>query len=271
MNWPVFFKRTGTAIIYAAVMLAGLLIPDPFAIIVLALLIQFLCLREFFTIMEKIIPDLYFSGFFRGSVQILGVILQIGIGISFFRLEGMQIPVLIPLIIFLPAVLSKKTRLKEALAALLGLLYICIPMAALVSMRGLHYAFPLALVLMIWVNDTMAYISGSFFGKTPFSPISPKKTWEGTIGGAVLTLAVTAIWMWLSPMKEISGYVWIGLAVVAVVAGTAGDLLESKLKRLAGVKDSGNILPGHGGALDRFDSLLAALPFAYCFIVWVLN
>lgn len=269
MNWPTFFKRLASAIVFATVMMAGLLISDPYAIIILALLIQFLCLREFLAMMEKIHQDLYFSKVFRWGVQVLGVWALIGF--IFFQMQLVIILLPVPLIIFLPSVLSKKTKLMEALFALAGLLYVCLPMAALVTMRNLHFSLPLALVLMIWMNDTMAYLTGSFLGKTPFSPISPKKTWEGIIGGAVLTLAGTALWAWYSPLHAIPGYVWMGLAVIAVVGGTAGDLLESKLKRLAGIKDSGNIMPGHGGALDRFDSLLASLPFALCFVAFTIG
>ncbi len=116
---------------------------------------------------------------------------------------------------------------------------------------------------MIWMNDTMAYLVGSLIGKTPFSEISPKKTWEGTAGGALLTILGAAVWGYYSPYYKMAD--WMMLALCAAVAGTAGDLLESRLKRLANVKDSGSIMPGHGGALDRFDSLLAAVPFAYCY------
>jgi phosphatidate cytidylyltransferase len=123
---------------------------------------------------------------------------------------------------------------------------------------------PIALILMIWINDTMAYLVGSFIGKTPFSPISPKKTWEGTAGGALLTIAAAIAYGYFSHSQYAMQH-WIALALCAAVAGTLGDLLESKLKRMAGVKDSGAIMPGHGGALDRFDSLLVAAPFAYVY------
>lgn len=116
---------------------------------------------------------------------------------------------------------------------------------------------------MIWMNDTMAYLVGSFIGKTPFSKISPKKTWEGTAGGAILTIVGAAVWGYYSPYYQMVD--WMALALCASVAGTAGDLFESKLKRLADVKDSGAMMPGHGGALDRFDSLLVATPFAFCY------
>src|SRR5690606_15027221 len=136
----------------------------------------------------------------------------------------------------------------------------------------IHWVLPLALILMIWMNDTMAYIVGSFIGKRPFSSISPKKTWEGSIGGAVLTLGGTGIWAYYSPLDAaFAAQDWFALALIAVMAGTAGDLFESKLKRLAQVKDSGAIMPGHGGALDRFDSLLVSLPFAFCYICFFVH
>lgn len=260
MNWPVFFKRLGSAIVFAAIMMAGLLIADPFAIIILALLIQFLCLREYFNIITHIFPNVQFSSLLRASVQILGVLVVLGL--VFFQTAFVFILLPVPVLVLLFTVLSRKSMLTEALAVLAGLLYVSLPMASLITLRTIHIAFPLALILMIWMNDTMAYITGSFFGKTPFSEISPKKTWEGTIGGALLTFIGAGIWAWFSPLHAVSSLLWLSFAVIAAFAGTAGDLLESKLKRMAGIKDSGNVMPGHGGALDRFDSLLVCLPFA---------
>ena len=126
------------------------------------------------------------------------------------------------------------------------------------------WMLPVILIASIWINDTMAYIVGSFIGKTPFSKISPKKTWEGTIGGAVLAIvAVTVFCHFYVPLND---KIVAGIAAIAAIVGTAGDLLESKLKRMAGVKDSGSIMPGHGGFLDRFDSLLLATPFVWLFL-----
>jgi phosphatidate cytidylyltransferase len=123
------------------------------------------------------------------------------------------------------------------------------------------YAMPLIIIATIWLNDTMAYLVGSFIGKTPLSPISPKKTWEGTIGGILVSILLVTLgatmWIKADPVSVAS------VAAVTAVAGTFGDLLESKIKRLAGVKDSGHFMPGHGGFLDRFDSLLVATPFAW--------
>ena len=126
---------------------------------------------------------------------------------------------------------------------------------------------PCAVIFSMWINDTMAYIVGSFIGKTPFSPISPKKTWEGTIGGGILCVAIITIaGSTLSISKYINFTHWLFIGILCAVFGTLGDLLESKMKRMAGVKDSGNILPGHGGFLDRFDSMLLAAPIIAFYI-----
>lgn len=266
MNWPVFFTRLGSAIVFAIIMMFGLLYSDPFAIIALALLIQFLCIREFFKLLQAIFPGAWYPGWLLWLTQGAGILVVLSIPLMGSTPQPAIIAAIVPVLLLLSTVLHKKTGLTAGLTAIAALVYISLPMAFLVTLRtGFHFAIPLALILMIWMNDTMAYIVGSFIGKTPFSAISPKKTWEGTAGGALLTIAGAAVWGWYSPLKAYSMTDWMVLALLAAVAGTAGDLLESKLKRLAGVKDSGNIMPGHGGALDRFDSLLVTLPFAFCY------
>jgi phosphatidate cytidylyltransferase len=126
--------------------------------------------------------------------------------------------------------------------------------------------FPCAIIFSVWINDTMAYIVGSLIGKTPFSKISPNKTWEGTGGGAVLCIVVIAILGSVVPAaKHIALQHWIAIAAICAIFGTLGDLLQSKLKRLANVKDSGDFMPGHGGFLDRFDSMIVATPFVWCY------
>jgi phosphatidate cytidylyltransferase len=109
----------------------------------------------------------------------------------------------------------------------------------------------------------MAYIVGSIIGKTPLSKISPKKTWEGTAGGVILTIIVICLIAYFT--KRISVADAGIMAGIAGITGTLGDLFESKLKRMAGVKDSGQIMPGHGGFLDRFDSLLFANVFVWLY------
>jgi phosphatidate cytidylyltransferase len=123
---------------------------------------------------------------------------------------------------------------------------------------------PLLIIVSVWVNDTMAYLVGSVIGRHPLSSISPNKTWEGTIGGVILAvMLVTKVTAYYLPDLSTS-FVFM-VCLISAVSGNYGDLMESKLKRLAGVKDSGSMMPGHGGFLDRFDSILLATPF-----VWLL-
>lgn len=173
---------------------------------------------------------------------------------------------------------------------LLGLFYITMPVVMLISvgvvitysnpsMGGAHFSgpafigatfsplIPCGIIFSIWINDTMAYVVGSLIGKTPFSKISPKKTWEGTAGGAVLcVLVIGLLGMFIPAAKEIATVHWFIIAAICAIFGTAGDLLESKIKRMADVKDSGSFMPGHGGFLDRFDSLLVATPFVWLYM-----
>jgi len=131
---------------------------------------------------------------------------------------------------------------------------------------------PPIIVFTIWINDTIAYIVGSLIGKTPLSKVSPKKTWEGTIAGILLSTALMGFIIIdeaFSPGART--YHWFLIPFIASVSGTFGDLLQSKLKRMAGVKDSGSLMPGHGGFLDRFDSLLFAIPFVWIFIQLIIK
>ncbi len=271
LNWPTFFKRLGSAIIFSAIMMAGLLINE-WTFLALTALIMILCLRDYFRLVRKI------SGISAAPLlEILTVAFSLVLlALVFFSImPGFQEPLkeyrwpgllFMPVVLLLTGTLAKRTQWQQAVEALGGLMYVVLPCILFLGLRQKGFEVPLALILMIWMNDTMAYLVGSFIGKTPFSPISPKKTWEGTAGGALLTLAGAAIWGYYSPVHRMQD--WMALALCAAVAGTAGDLLESKLKRMAGVKDSGAMMPGHGGALDRFDSLLVAVPFAfsYCWL-----
>lgn len=130
---------------------------------------------------------------------------------------------------------------------------------------GYQPLFILALFVFIWLDDTGAYVVGSTLGKHRlFERISPKKSWEGFYGGLFFALASSQVFAWLVP--DIAWYVWLGLAAVVVLFGTWGDLVESLLKRTLGVKDSGHLLPGHGGMLDRFDSVMMAIPAVYIYL-----
>jgi len=168
---------------------------------------------------------------------------------------------------------------KNIFHSVFGLVYIYLSFGLLVDIRnGIHDAdvqdnlklglkLICAIIAANWINDTMAYIVGSFIGKTPLSKISPKKTWEGTVGGFLLAVAAGGLlFSNIHIDNDLPSFQWFIIIGVAAFAGTPGDLFESKLKRLAGVKDSGNMMPGHGGFLDRFDSLLFASVFCWLYI-----
>lgn len=147
--------------------------------------------------------------------------------------------------------------------------YIVLPFDLMLQMslfnNQFNYHIPLSLFVLIWTNDTFAYLSGMTLGRTKlFERISPKKTWEGTIGGGLFTLV--AGWIFSLYFNEIALYHWLVIAIITVIFGTLGDLTESLFKRSINVKDSGNILPGHGGILDRFDSILMATPMVYVYV-----
>ncbi len=184
------------------------------------------------------------------SFIILFVIIHFGCWYEFVRLQ------------------KKIDSLNYKVKSLLGLLYITLPIILMICIRTWYFdgindnylkIIPCGIVFSIWINDTMAYIVGSFIGKTPLSKISPKKTWEGTLGGIILCVVTITL------IGYASGFYfkkdWIIVSGCCAIFGTFGDLLESKIKRMAGVKDSGNLMPGHGGFLDRFDSMLIAIPF----------
>jgi phosphatidate cytidylyltransferase len=125
--------------------------------------------------------------------------------------------------------------------------------------------FVMSIFILVWVNDTGAYLVGSNFGKRRLFPrISPRKSWEGFWGGFALALGASQLFAHFFP--QIIWYHWLGLTIVTVVIGTWGDLVESLIKRTYGAKDSGSLLPGHGGILDRFDSVILAAPAVYLYI-----
>ena len=129
-----------------------------------------------------------------------------------------------------------------------------------------YYAITLAIYIFIWINDTGAYLSGITLGKHKMFPrISPKKSWEGAIGGALATIASAFVVAHFYTFMEL--WQWIGMAIVVILAGTFGDLTESMMKRQLDIKDSGHILPGHGGFLDRLDSMLFAIPAVLIYLL----
>lgn len=286
MNWAVFRTRALTALVFVAVMLVGLLW-NRWSFFVLFSVIHFGCWIEYGRLIGRIDASYNtISRMHKLGVMIAGWSLMLyGMGNDYQLAEiplssvGLALGLVFAFALPVMEVLfSKQFNMKNIQYSALGLLYISVSWALLIHIRSLDAEWisgkgarfdvgklvPVLLVVSIWINDTMAYITGSFIGKTPFSKISPKKTVEGTAGGAVLCVAAMGITVWLMQLPVVPVCI---IAGIAAVAGTAGDLVESKLKRLANVKDSGRIMPGHGGFLDRFDSLLLAIPFTWIYVM----
>ena len=167
---------------------------------------------------------------------------------------------------------------------MLSQLYVALPfsMINVVAFRSsgdavmYDYMLPLSIFIFLWTNDTGAYLSGSMFGRHKLFPrVSPGKSWEGSIGGGILVLVVAAVIGHVANGQDgghlLSVPAWMGLGLVVVFFGTWGDLVESLFKRTLGIKDSGKILPGHGGMPDRFDSSLMAFPAAVIYLYTIMT
>jgi phosphatidate cytidylyltransferase len=268
-------------------MLTGLL-GGKYLFFLLFSFIHFGCWIEYQRLISKIDPDYAgISSFHRYGIMIAGWCLMLNFTSDEFLFFGLRFHALgwfigLPILLIFPLVellFTHNIQFKNLRNSLLGIIYISLSLGLFTELFARTFQLPIGneylkingpmlpmvLIGSLWINDTMAYIVGSLIGKTPFSKISPKKTWEGTVGGAILAVGVVTTIMFFIQHKTFS-WIWPCVAAIAAVAGTAGDLLESKLKRMANVKDSGSIMPGHGGFLDRFDSLLIAIPFVWMFL-----
>ena len=300
LNLATFRTRTLTAAVFVVIMLTGLLW-NHWSFFILFSIIHFGCWNEYQKLIGLIDTNYStISIFHKYGVMIAGWCIMLDFTNDAFTIFGIQLhviglwmgPAIALLSILIDLIFTRKFKLKNIGYSAAGLIYISLSLGLMMDLRchGLGELFnslydvgwiiPVIIIASIWVNDTMAYIVGSLIGKTPFSKISPKKTWEGTIGGMIL--AVLFIGFVVAPLimrkyedtdlpLPTSSAFWFVVAAIASIAGTGGDLFESKLKRMANVKDSGHIMPGHGGFLDRFDSLLFAIPFVWLYVQFVFS
>jgi phosphatidate cytidylyltransferase len=177
---------------------------------------------------------------------------------------------LLTLTFFIKLYKKKDARPFENLGyTFLGIIYVSLPFSLLMEVvldqGDFRPMLALGILIVLWVNDSGAYFSGRAFGKRKlFERISPKKTWEGFFGGAIF--AVIAAFVFYKTTHFLDIYQWIIIAIIIVITGTLGDLVESLFKRSIAIKDSGSLIPGHGGFLDRFDGLLLSLPFIVTFL-----
>lgn len=220
---------------------------------------------------NKFKPYKYFYAFLAFFVFLISFLVS-------YELISIKYIVLIIPALFIPAVIelfSKNSSTKSIALASFGIIYTAFPFSImnfyfLESASGEDYRFLLlSIFIMIWVFDSFAYLVGVKIGKHKlFKSISPKKSWEGFFGG--LVFAVLTAYILSISLLNVNVFVLIGMAIIVSVAGTFGDLIESKIKRSSGLKDSGSIIPGHGGILDRFDSILLILPIISVFLILIL-
>ncbi|RMF24389.1 MAG: phosphatidate cytidylyltransferase [Bacteroidetes bacterium] len=272
-------RRAATAVIFVVVMLGGLY-GGRYSFVLLFAIITALCLREFLCLVLARYSR-------RDSIRIL---LGIAFGLTPFALATLiqlnlvhsnEEFIIVTSILFFPFIFlafiyelftGSDSPFTNVAFIVLGMVYIGAPFALLdfIAFHGeVFYANTVfGLLLLSWANDTGAYLIGSRFGRHPlFARISPNKTWEGTIGGVLITFGVGLLLYWV--FDELRLQDWMVLSAIVAVFGSLGDLVESMLKRSVGVKDSGDLLPGHGGVLDRFDAFIFLLPFAAAYLLWI--
>ncbi len=271
-----FWIRTLSGAVFVAVV-AGAVLWSPWSFGALLAVVCTGCLWEFYGLASAAGADPQ-----RGSGLAIGILLvACGVLAVLTRMDlpPMMLVALLPLtyVLFIIELYRRSERpLLNVASTLAGVIYAALPLLLFFFMAnrrvdGVSEYRPwetLAYFAIVWANDTGAYLFGVAFGRHRlFERISPKKSWEGFFGGIVVAVAVavlTAVWMGVGPQECI---LWAGLGLVVAIAGVFGDLVESMFKRSAGRKDSGGLMPGHGGFLDRFDALLMSVPFAFIYIL----
>ena len=283
-NLQTLKTRALTSAVFVIVMMLGLLLNN-WSFFLLFSIIHFGCWLEYQKLVGLIDNDYtQVTAFHKYGVMLAGWCIMLYFTNDSYNLGSLSLHAIgwwlgLIFVFLLPIIellFSKEVILKNIGYSMLGLIYISLSWGLMMDLRntgmlnsggstgtaGKPWLIPVLIILCLWTNDTMAYLVGSWIGKTPFSKISPKKTWEGTIGGALLCITlITLVFQRLFSWKDL-----LAISSIAAVIGTMGDLLESKLKRMANVKDSGHLMPGHGGFLDRFDSLILATPFIWLYI-----
>lgn len=283
-----FVLRTITGIAFVAV-LVGAIIYSPFSFGALFAVVSGLATLEFCNIVNQ-----------QEGVRVntfMCTVASIFLYFAFFAYNcGYANMLMVPTAVFIPYVaifiyllvsplyFGRQSALLSWAFTMMSQLYVALPFALLNAVSFIPYPsplgtayvfmYPLAIFIFLWASDSGAYCVGSLLGKKIpyklFPSISPKKSWVGSIGGFVLAIAAGAVISHFEPSLTLLQ--WMGFGLIVAVFGTWGDLVESQIKRQLGIKDSGNVLPGHGGMLDRFDSSLLAIPasLVYLYTLWLM-
>ena len=273
-----FIVRTITSVFFVAAIVTSFL--NPRAMTLLFSIVTGMTIWEF----AGLVNDRPFISINRFICTVSGVYLFLAMAgyNSGLTPATVFIPYLVSNIYLMLAELYLKAKypINNWAYTMLSQLYIALPLSLLnvLAFRSngydiqYTYLMPLSVFVFLWINDAGAYCVGSLLGRHKLFPrISPGKSWEGSIGGALLVVAAAVLIWYYTDLYDVNdlgltAYEWAGLGLVVVIFGTWGDLIESLFKRTLGIKDSGNVLPGHGGMLDRFDSTLMAVPASVVYL-----
>lgn len=273
-----FIVRTITSVFFVAAIVTSFL--NPRAMTLLFSIVTGMTIWEF----AGLVNDRPFISINRFICTVSGVYLFLAMAgyNSGLTPATVFIPYLVSIIYLMVAELYLKAKdpINNWAYTMLSQLYIALPLSLLnvLAFRSngydiqYTYLMPLSVFVFLWINDAGAYCVGSLLGRHKLFPrISPGKSWEGSIGGAVLVVAAAVLIWYYTDLYHVNdlgltAYEWAGLGLIVVIFGTWGDLIESLFKRTLGIKDSGNVLPGHGGMLDRFDSTLMAVPASVVYL-----
>lgn len=273
--------RTITGVLYVAIMVAGFL--EPTAMVALFALITGLTIWEYTGLVNDRVANVNVNRFISTIGGVYFFIAVAAWSVDYVKGFAVMLPYILTIIyLFISELYTKnKDAVTNMAYTMLGQMYIALPLAMINILAfkrdangffsGYDMLLPLSVFILLWANDSGAYCFGSLFGKHKLFPrISPGKTWEGSIGGGIFAIVIAGVIGYLANGGNnphmLNIYQWLGLGAVVVVFGTWGDLVESLFKRTIGVKDSGKILPGHGGMMDRFDSSLMAIPAAVIYL-----
>ena len=271
--------RAFTGVLFVTIMVTCLF--QPVAMVFLFALITCLSLWEYSGLVNNI-EDVTINRFISTVAGVYLFLAISAVNSGFVQTNAVFMPYLLTIIyLFVSELYTKnKNAVHDLSYTMLGQMYVALPLSIInvLAFRTatdgnihFYYLLPLSVFIFLWTSDTGAYCVGSLFGKHKLFPrISPAKSWEGSIGGGVLVLVAAFLVSLLDQnhgnLSGLNTLQWLGLGLVVTVFGTWGDLVESLIKRTLGIKDSGTILPGHGGMLDRFDSSLLAIPASAVYI-----
>ncbi|MDO4726796.1 MAG: phosphatidate cytidylyltransferase [Porphyromonadaceae bacterium] len=268
MNITTIIIRSASGLVYIALIVGAIMRGGMSFSVVFSLLATF-SLFEYHTLANKLdgVKTLPWLGALGGIIAFLPF---------YFNTVSLPIAISVYLLFIFSFGITEIFRktlnpINNTVYSIFGQIYVVLPFTLMANLFNINPYLLLAVFVIIWTNDTFAYLIGSLIGKHKLFPrISPNKSWEGFFGGIIGALAVVFVFNQFSGHTITPNFTlthWMVFALIIVGFGTLGDLFESLLKRTIGVKDSGNIMPGHGGLLDRLDSVIFAIIPAYIFVV----